>query len=958
MPDWSAFDYLSEAVLVAGAGGKIRYANQPAERLFGYGRAELAGMSLIDMISPNRRGRRKDGFEFTLEVQPNQVPDSDLVILHLRRADPEPDRRVMTEATHSPTPRPDVLRREAHLAAVVEVQRMLLTSEGKTLPMDEICGILGAIFHVSRVYLVENAYDMDERMVLQRQFEWCAANIQPLIHQPDMQQLYYDDVMPSWKRQLSQGKMVVGVLADFSSRERRFLIAQGIQAILIFPLLISGRFTGFLAFDDCLIPRQWQASEISLLQMVATSIAMVRERLDTEDHLTGAYRELSQRLVELSTLNEIIQTLATINDLHQMLERIATKTSLVFEAVSCSIALLNNEQDALRVIIQHRREPHQVSVIGELIPLEGNAAFQRVVEQQAPLVITNAQENPLVTTEQELIRKQGIECILITPLLSRGQVLGVIRLSLDNPDRVFSPSEVRLAETIAGQVASTIENARLYQEAELARSAAVSSSQAKSAFLASMSHELRTPLNAILGFTQLMLHAPNLTPEQVESLNTINRSGDHLLSLINDILDLSKIEAGRITLQESEFDLHHLLHNLEDMFALRVKSKGLLFRMLPEPNTARFIHSDESKLRQILINLLGNAIKFTSRGSITLAIRAEELPGEGVKVIDGATAHTSIPRMRLVIDVTDTGIGIPNEDLERIFEPFVQSYQGPRTSEGTGLGLSISREYARLLGGDITANSRLGFGSTFHVTVLVGKAATGDLPVAPTPSRVTGLAPGQPALKMLVAEDNDSNRQLMLLLLSSVGFEVRGADNGVEAVQITREWKPHLVWMDIRMPLLDGLEATRQIKAAGSEAPVVIALTASVMEDKRDVSLLAGCDDYLSKPYHEAELFDLIERHLGVRFMHEIPSDASEREAYQFYDQLPHIKQNLAALPPETLHRLGQAALGGDINSLEAAIQEIRTVDAVLAGALDHLADQFEYSKIHALTQEAQQEPG
>ena len=963
MSEWSAFERLTDAILIAGEDGRVQFANQPAALLFGCTTTELTGTPLKTLLPQEQRGRRKDGTEFALAAICNPLPGTNLVLVHLQtsqsqaNAVPALERKeaASPEQAHRPATRPDLARREAYLAAVVEVQRILLASEGKDLPLVEICGILGSVFHTSRVYLVENDYDLDERMFLQHKIEWCAANIQPCKDHPATQRIYYDEIMPNWYRQLNQGKMISGVLADFPPVERRFLITQGVQAVLIFPLMVGGRFIGFLAFDDCLVPRQWQPSEISLLQVVTTSIAMVRERLETEEDLTSAYRELSQRLVELSTLNEIIQTLATIQDLHQVLDLIATKTSLVFDAVSCSIALLNSEQNTLRVIVHYRREPDQVSMVGEYLPLDGNTAFQRVVEQQQPLVVTQAQEDPMLRVEHNLLKKQGIHCILLAPLLSRGQVLGIIRLSLDNCERVFSPSEVRLAETIAGQVAGAIENARLFQEAELARSAAVSSSQAKSAFLASMSHELRTPLNAILGFTQLLLHEPNLTPVQQESLNTINRSGDHLLTLINDILDLSKIEAGRITLQESEFDLHHLLINVGEMFSLRVKTKGLVFRLAPEPNTPRFIHSDESKLRQILINLLGNAIKFTPRGSITLTIRAEAAPVGSLKHAAGRPALRNIPRLRLIFEVTDTGIGIPADDLERIFEPFVQSRPAARSVEGTGLGLAISREYARLLGGDITAHSRLGFGSTFHVEVLVAKAATGDLPMAQLPSRVTGLAPGQEALRLLVAEDNDANRQLLVLLLSSVGFEVRGVEDGLEAVQAVREWKPHLVWMDIRLPVLDGFEATRQIKALGPGAPVVIALTASVLEDERGDSLAAGCDDYLSKPYREAEIFDRLERHLGVRFTYEVTAGSAADDLYQAGSDIPISVVSLSTLPLETLQRLGQAALGGDILSLETAIQDIRQLEPSLAGSLDRLANQFEYSKIHALTQEALQ---
>jgi PAS domain S-box-containing protein len=329
-----------------------------------------------------------------------------------------------------------------------------------------------------------------------------------------------------------------------------------------------------------------------------------------------------------------------------------------------------------------------------------------------------------------------------------------------------------------------------------ARRAAEAANQAKSAFLANMSHELRTPLNAILGFTQLMDRDPNLTAEQQENLGIINRSGEHLLALINEVLEMSKIEAGRVTLEENSFDLYRLLDGLEEMFRLRARDKGLALSFERAENVPQYVRTDEGKLRQVLSNLLGNAVKFTQEGGVALRVGTKD---EGRRTKD--QPPSVVRRSSLVFEVEDTGPGMAPEELAVVFDPFVQATSGQQPQEGTGLGLSISQQYVRLMGGDITVSSEVGRGSLFQFDVQAGLADAAEVQAAQPRRRVLGLEPNQPIYRLLVAEDKETNRQLLVKLLEPLGFEVQEAVNGQEAIEVWERWEPHLIWMDMRMPV-------------------------------------------------------------------------------------------------------------------------------------------------------------
>ncbi|WP_414548299.1 ATP-binding protein [Anabaena sp. CCY 0017] len=334
---------------------------------------------------------------------------------------------------------------------------------------------------------------------------------------------------------------------------------------------------------------------------------------------------------------------------------------------------------------------------------------------------------------------------------------------------------------------------------------------AKSEFLANMSHELRTPLNAILGFTQIMSYDNSLSCENKRNLDIINHAGGHLLNLINDILELSKVEAGKSTLNMSNFDLVRLLDGLEDMFHFRAISQGIKLIFEYTPDIPQYVQTDESKLRQVLVNLLENAFKFTKIGSVTLRVsmETEEQEIRGQEENGGINFSQS-----LIFEVADTGSGISPQEINLLFEAFQQTDSGIKSQGGTGLGLAISRKYVQLMGGNISVSSILEIGSKFTFNIQITPVSASQITIQQPPQQVIALAPGQQVYRILVVDDVLESRLVVVKLLSSIGFIVREADNGQEAIAQWRKWQPHLIFMDMRMPVMDGYEATKIIKAS------------------------------------------------------------------------------------------------------------------------------------------------
>ena len=586
--------------------------------------------------------------------------------------------------------------------------------------------------------------------------------------------------------------------------------------------------------------------------------------------------------------------------------------------------------------------------------------------------------------------------------------------------------------------------------------AAEAANRAKSQFLSKMSHELRTPLNAILGFSQVMARNESLTTEQIEHLRIINRSGEHLLELINDILSMSKIEAGQVTLKKNCFDLYHLLDSLEEMLRLKATSKGLQLIFERTTDLPKYVQTDESKLRQVLINLLGNAIKFTQTGSVKLRVvrelvaqrqakredvaqsgklegwKAVSVSGAGhspagaseladrnpswtveegnLQPFQAATFPTCNPTT-LWFEVEDTGPGIAPNELGTLFDPFAQTETGRQSMEGTGLGLPISQQFVRLMGGDITVSSTLGQGAIFTFGIQVGLATAADEKPISSQQRVIGLEPNQPSYRILIVEDAAVNRKLMVRMLEPLGFEVRTAANGQEGFALWESWSPHLIWMDMIMPVMDGDEATKQIRkaevrrmlalaerdklqdenqseeeverpgvsgtisnpvypsswatpsyglseafvktcSANANTPhtstVIIALTASAFEEQREAALRAGCDDFIPKPFREEVLLEKMAHHLGVRYLYEDKQPPTLPQSPAFVKPLsPEV---LAVMPAPWVTQLHQAALYADEELMKQLIEQIPLEHVSLHQALRALIDNFRLEQLIDLT--------
>ncbi len=549
-----------------------------------------------------------------------------------------------------------------------------------------------------------------------------------------------------------------------------------------------------------------------------------------------------------------------------------------------------------------------------------------------------------------LLEQFQARAYILVPIFSTSKLWGLLATYQNSAPRQWETAEINIVVQIGVQLGVALQQAELLaqtqrQSAQLqeAKEAAEVANRAKSQFLASMSHELRTPLNAILGFTQVMRRDVGLSSEQQEYLDIIMRSGEHLLELINDVLEMSKIEAGKITLNESSFDLYRLLNNLEEMFRLKAQSKRLQLFFERTPDVPQYVQTDEGKLRQVLINLLGNALKFTAAGSVTLQVSL--VKDNGHRPASGFPQGMTNDKQqitKLLFEISDTGPGIAPEEVNSLFEAFTQTATGRKSMEGTGLGLPISRQFVQLMGGDITLDSTPGRGATFKFDILLQLAQGTSLETSEPIGRVIGLAPNQnqKEFRILVVEDDWASRQLLIKLLTSVGFQVREASNGEEAVTLWESWQPHLIWMDIQMPVMDGYEATRVIKQMPKgQDTMIIALTASAFEEQRAAILGAGCNDFVRKPFQENTLFEKMTRHLGVRYLYQVEDRSSSRQSST--QPSPLTKEALCVMPTEWLHQLYQAALAMDDQLVVELIDRIPQTHTDLVNTLMNLVDDF-----------------
>ena len=602
---------------------------------------------------------------------------------------------------------------------------------------------------------------------------------------------------------------------------------------------------------------------------------------------------------------------------------------------------------------------HQFAELNEAIAFQRkilNTAATAVYTIDTDLCITSINEAfTEITgyTAGEVIGKpcsllQGDPCLRHCGLFNPQRVQPIYRreceVTAKSGERLTIIKNADLIYNERGQVTGGIESFIDVTALIVARREAEAASRAKGEFLANMSHELRTPLNAILGFAQLMQRSASFPEEHRQSLQIIGRSGENLLELINDILDMSKIEAGRITLDPDDFDLHATLESIMSMLNVRAEKKGLELILQCAPDVPRFIRTDERKLRQVLINLIGNAVKFTPQGSITLRVESQ-------RTHDNAD-QKALPYL-LHFEIQDTGVGIAPEELGALFEAFTQTASGKQSKEGTGLGLPISRKFVRMMGGDLTIQSQPGQGSNFMFDIQVEHAQEEPAAVKQLARQVIGLMPGQPEYRILVVDDREENRILVRKLLEEVGFAVHEAVDGQEAVDVHARWRPHLIFMDMRMPVMDGYEATQQIKATlPGQATVIVALTASALEENRSVSFAAGCDDFVRKPFHDADIFDVLAKHLNVRYLYaDQDQTAEQRESVPATEKLTPAM--LTRLPAEWLVQLEDAATRARGDLVLNLVAQIKDEHAAVATALAQFVDEFQFDRIVAFLKPA-----
>ncbi len=615
-----------------------------------------------------------------------------------------------------------------------------------------------------------------------------------------------------------------------------------------------------------------------------------------------------------------------------------------------AVYLLSDDRSCFKILLKGGTLSDMIDKFTATLPIAGDPMLEEIAAAQDIVVVEDARTDP--RTNKAIVEQMKLLTLINVPIFLSGRHLGTIATGTIGDQEVRNPdtAEREYLTAMASHMAVTLDRMLLLaertraeealrshkehleevvlqrtDELRLARDAAETANKAKSAFLATMSHELRTPLNAILGFSQMLRQESDLSTTQREDLEIINHSGEHLLKLINDVLEIAKIEAGKMQLEISAFDLHGLVRDVTDMMRARAQQKGLRLLLDQASEFPRYIRGDEARLRQVLINLVGNAVKFTDEGGVTVRL--------GVR----SNAH-----QHLRIEVEDSGPGISEADRKRLFTPFTQLSEGTARG-GTGLGLSIVHQFVELMGGTIEVESTPGKGSLFRIELPLEAADANDVLAATdaTFTEVTGLAPGQPHYRILIAEDQRDNQLLLAKLMADLGLDAKTVDNGEECVRVFQQWHPDLIWMDRRMPVMDGVEAARQIRRLpGGDKVKIVAVTASVFKEQQAELHAAGIDDHVRKPYRFSEIYDSLAQQLGIQFTYRPGAPSSAQQP------VPLSPQQLATLTDEMRNALQAALESLDRERIAAAIRRIENLDAELGRTLSLLVDQFDYPTI------------
>ena len=676
-------------------------------------------------------------------------------------------------------------------------------------------------------------------------------------------------------------------------------------------------------------------------------------------------RELEMRIERASLLESVSRQIRASLEPREIVQSTVVRLGLGMKTDRCFILKFKDLPQPHVALVSEYTVEGVDTIDSAEINVSESPMVMGMIESDSVVAINDLNETEWTGKQGCFFNRANTKSMIAVQTSYQNRVNGILVLEHCHEHRQWTEDECDLVKVVADQVGIALGQAAMLEKErnqgrELveknkalgkAKSEADAANQAKSEFLSRMSHELRTPLNAILGFSQVMVRDANATDEQRENLETINRSGAHLLEMINDVLEMARIESGEVVLEPTSFELRELFNELMAMFSARVSSQVTLsLDILPDvPTHAR---TDERRLRQILINLIGNAIKFTKEGHIMLRVRAGEIGNGGA---------SSAWMLRLMIE--DTGEGIGEEERAHLFQPFSQTESGRKLQQGTGLGLPISRQFARLLGGDVTCESSLGEGSIFKVTIPCEEADPSELNdrLLAEHQRVQGLAEGQEPVRVLVVDDHDESREWLARLLESIGMLVMKAENGEAGLKLCGDFNPRLVLMDIHMPVMDGHAAALEIRAQYGEeesCPVLVALTASAFIGDKDRLDDGPFDLYLAKPVHEKSLVQVFESLLDVAFSyeerprtpaerHDTTEGADSSNNLIVVDDLPAISIETAGqMPSEWMEEMDKATACLNLNRTEELVLELKKVNPVAAKPLLLWCHEYQFDEL------------
>ena len=641
----------------------------------------------------------------------------------------------------------------------------------------------------------------------------------------------------------------------------------------------------------------------------------VRERSENDrlmqalNMMVSRLNEMQQRIAvrtrHLETIAQLGRRFNEILDFDQLVTELISQISTRFDYPSIRLYLMDSEQQKL--IMETGTEEQEA---GMNVPDRD--------EMTVPIMAGPPSKNNVPA-----LGKFTIGCC------PEGNVLGALHVQA-GPGHTLDQGDANVLQSLANQVAVAMTNARLFEQITHAKEAAEVANRTKSEFLANMSHELRTPLNSIMGYVQILKRHPQLhaIPDMEEGVRIIQQSSEHLLLLINDILDLSRIEAHKLELSPTRVYVQRFLEGILSIMQMKARQKGVFLRYEHPTPLPQSVSVDEKRLRQVLLNLLGNAIKFTEKGEVTLRVNTGSI---GVKeswstgkesppAVPPTLQHSNTPTL-LSFEIADTGIGIAPEQLEKIFLPFEQLGGPHQHHEGTGLGLAISFELVRAMGGDLQVTSEPGKGSTFWFEVPLPVLVDQEIPVELPEREIVGYHGTRRTI--LIVDDNPANRTVLRNVLSPLGFVVEEADNGQEAIECATTCSPDLILMDMRMPVMDGFAATRHIRQM--PAPLcqvcILAVSAHVFESEKQQMLQAGCHDVLVKPINYADLFVLLEHYLQIEWQYAESDDTVESPP----SVSGKIENGESIIPPpqEDLKRLYELAQNGFLDDLTAWLDDL-----------------------------------